>query len=133
MMRWHPLRDRRGSAAIEFAVAAPTVLIVFLAVFEVYRLFAAQRALDFAVTRALREASVTSATASSSSIQSIVTGLVQDLIGSSTVSVTVTFSPSYSPGGTLTISANYNWSPAILPVDFSPVQLTSTGAITVQN
>lgn len=125
---------RSGSAALEFALTAPVVLFSFLAVFELYRLVSAQRALDFAVTRVLREASVTSSSSgTTSSIQSVVANLVGQLVTGASPATTVSFSPAYAPGDTLTISAQLAWTPEILPVWFTSVTLRSSGSVTVQN
>lgn len=126
-------KARSGSAALEFALTAPIVLFSFLAVFELYRLVAAQRALDFAVTRVLREASVTSASGTTSSIQSAVADLVGQLVTGALPTTTVSFSPVYAPGDTLTISASLSWTPEILPTWFASVMLSSSGSVTVQN
>jgi Flp pilus assembly protein TadG len=125
--------DRDGTAGIEFAAAGPFVLLLLWALLEVYRLLAAQRALDFAVTRALRYASVNSTVASSGTIATQVTDVVQSLLGASTVNVTVTFAPAYAPGDAVRINATYTWTPLLLPADFASTHLSSVGTITVQN
>jgi Flp pilus assembly protein TadG len=124
---------RRGTAALEFALTGPIVLLSFFAVFELYRLVAAQRALDLAVIRALREASVTSSSATTSSIESGIATTVSGLTDGDSASATVSFTPAYQPGGTITISAQTTWAPAILPLWFTTVTLRSTGSVTVQN
>ena len=124
---------RRGTAALEFALTAPVVLLSFFAVFELYRLVAAQRALDFAVTRALREASVTSSSATTLSIQSAIADTVSGLTDGDSATATISFTPAYQPGDTVTISAQTTWTPAIVPLWFTAVTLRSTGSVTVQN
>ncbi len=126
-------RARSGSAALEFALTAPIVLLSFLAVFELYRLVAAQRALDFAVTRVLREAAVTSSSGTTASIQSAVASLVGQLVTGASPTTTVSYSPAYAPGDTLTISTQLAWTPEILPLWFTSVTLHSRGSVTVQN
>ena len=133
MRRSRRTLDRSGTAGIEFAAVVPLVLLLLWVVLEVYRLLAAQRALEFAVTRALRYASVNSTVASADTIEAQVTDMVQSLLGTSTVSVTVSFTPAYAPGDTVSIGATYNWTPLILPADFASTQLSSAGTITVQN
>jgi len=127
--------DRRGTAAIEFALAFPVLLLAFLATFELYRLVAAQRTLDYAVDLALRYGAVNSASASADQIGQVVTTAATALLGSAggTVASTVGFSPSYAPGNILTVSVSYAWTPALLGTEFPPVTLTSSGSITVQN
>lgn len=124
---------RRGTAALEFALTGPIVLVAFFAVFELYRLVETQRALDFAVTRALREASVSSSSATTSSIQSEITGIVSGLTDGDSATATISFTPAYQPGDTVTISAQATWTPAIVPLWFTTVTLHSTGSVTVQN
>ena len=127
--------DRRGTAAIEFALAFPVLLLAFLAVFEVYQLVAAQRTLDFAVDQALRYGAVNSATASAGTIGQVATASATALLGSAggSVSSQVSFSPSYAPGDTLSVSLSFAWSPAFLGGVFPSLTLTSSGTITVQN
>jgi len=124
---------RSGAAALEFALTAPAVLFSFLAVFELYRLVSAQRALDFAVTRVLREAAVTSSSGTTSSIQSAVATQVSQLVPGASPTTTVSFSPAYAPGDTLTISSQLTWAPEILPAWFASATLRSSGSVTVQN
>jgi Flp pilus assembly protein TadG len=130
---WRRTLDRDGAAGIEFAAVGPLVLLLLWALLEVYRLLAAQRALDFAVTRGLRYASVNSTVASASTIATQVTDVVQSLLGTSTVNVTVTFTPAYTPGDAVRINATYTWTPLFSPADFVSTQLSSVGAVTVQN
>ncbi|MDE2005488.1 MAG: pilus assembly protein [Rhodospirillales bacterium] len=135
-MRRAPLRlDRRGTAAIEFAFTMPLVLLALFAVFEVFRLVQAQRAVDLAVTAALRYGAVNSAAGGAADISAVATRTATSLLGSAGAAMTstVSFSPSYAPGNTLSVSASYAWSPAFLPGQFATVTLTGSGAITVQN
>jgi len=133
MRLWRRTFNRNGTAGIEFAAAGPLVLLLLWALLEVYRLLAAQRALDFAVTRALRYASVNSTVATAGTIATQVTNTVRSLLGTTTVSVTVTFTPAYAPGDTVSIDATYTWTPLILTADFASTHLASAGTITVQN
>jgi len=125
--------DRNGTAGIEFAAIVPLVLLMLWALLEVYRLLAAQRALEFAVTRALRYASVNSTVASANTIEARVSNTVQSLLGTSAVNVAVTFTPAYAPGDAVSIDATYTWTPLLLPADLASTQLSSVGTITVQN
>lgn len=127
-------RNRRGTAAVEFALAFPLLLTAFFASFELFRLVQAQRALDLAVTEGLRYGAVRSLSASSADITGTVTNAVTALDGNSgAVSVTVSFAPAYAPGDQLTIAARMPWTPAFLPSSFAAVTLAASGAITVQN
>ena len=126
--------NKRGTAAVEFALAFPLLLLAFLAAFELFRLVQAQRSLDVAVTRALRYGAVRSTSASSADIQGIATSTLTALLGSAGgAGVTVSFSPAYAPGDQLTVSAQLPWTAAFLPGEFAAVTLTASGAITVQN
>ncbi len=127
--------DRRGSVAIEFALAFPVLILAFLAVFELYRLVAAQRTLEYAVDRALRYGAVRSTSASAADIGQVVTASATALLGGAGGSVAshVSFSPGYAPGDTLSVSVSYAWTPALLGGVFPALTLTSSGAITVQN
>ena len=136
MQRARRRRDRRGTAAIEFALAFPVLILAFLAAFELYRLVAAQRTLDYAVSLALRYGAVNSTSASAADIGRVVTTEATALLGGAaggSVASSVTFSPSYAPGNTLAVSVRYAWAPALLGGAFPALTLTSSGAITVQN
>lgn len=128
-------RDRRGVAAIEFALTMPLLLLAFVAMFETYQLVEAQRALDFAVSQALRYGAVRSASASAGDISHAVRTAAKQLLGDAGGSVdsTIGFSPAYAPGDTLRITATYAWSPVVLTPAFPAVTLRSSGVITVQN
>ena len=128
-------RDARGTAAIEFALTMPLLLLAFFAVFETYRLVQAQRVLDVAVNAGLRYGAVRSGSASAADISGVVTNAAKALLGApgGAVSSTVGFAPAYAPGDTLSVTVQYAWVPAFLAAEFPSITLKSSGAITVQN
>ncbi|MDE2580748.1 MAG: pilus assembly protein [Rhodospirillales bacterium] len=128
-------RRRRGTAAVEFALTFPVLLLAFLAAFELYRLVATQRALEDAVDQALRYGSVRSASASLAQIGAVATATATTLLGAAgaAVSSSVSVTPDDAPGSSLTVTVSDAWTPVLLGDVFPAVTLSSSGSVTVQN
>jgi Flp pilus assembly protein TadG len=131
------MRDRRGTAAIEFAAAGSMFLAVVLGLIDVGSFAMTQQALDEAVHTAGRYAVVHSSTSSTPATSSSLQTLVQNaspVLTPTQVSVNVTFSPNNTAGSTVTIVASYPWSPfAGGIVDLPATTLTSTSVATILN
>jgi Flp pilus assembly protein TadG len=109
-------KDRRGAAAVEFALTATIFLSVCLGIVELGRFIAMQQALVEAVFAGGRYAIVHGAESSSPASASTIQTQVQNnggILTPSVISATVTFSPDNSPGSTVTIAATYPWSPLV--------------------
>jgi Flp pilus assembly protein TadG len=130
------IRDRRGTAAVEFALLASFFLLATLGIMELGRYVAMQQALYHAVYAGGRYAIVhgskSSAPATSSIIQTVIKSNAGFLTPTS-LSSTVTYSPSNAPGGTVTITANYPWTPLVSLVPLHAVTLTAESITTVLN
>jgi Flp pilus assembly protein TadG len=97
--------DRRGNAALEFAMAAPCVLILLIGLLDIGRLFADQYALDQGVAVAARYAVVNSTSANVfATSQTAFDQQVQPLLGNCRAASTCTFNlaPTWTPSATIT-------------------------------
>jgi Flp pilus assembly protein TadG len=136
MMARIPLRDRRGSVALEFGLVVPMVLVLLVGVIDVGRLIGDQHALDRGVAAAARYAAVNSASATASTITAAFTAAAAPLIGSCSTCVSVSFSPAGSqgqPGGTVTVSVSYPWHASAPSLVLFSTTLTSSITLTIQN
>ena len=134
MTRFGPCRDRRGTAALEFGLVLPFMLMLLVGMLDVGRLIGDQHALDRGVAVAARYAIVNSASASATTITAQFDQAVQPLLGSCVgCTVTVTFSPSYQPGATVTVSATYAWTSTLPTLSLANTTLSSSITLTVQN
>jgi Flp pilus assembly protein TadG len=129
--------DRRGNAALEFAMAAPCVLILLIGLLDIGRLFADQYALDQGVAVAARYAVVnsTSATVGATSLTAF-EQQVQPLLGSCIAAGTCTFSlapAGFLPGATVSVTATYTWTPSAAITAIPAQILNSATTLTVQN
>jgi Flp pilus assembly protein TadG len=130
-----PLRDTRGTTAIEFTIAILTVLVLVFATFDLGWLFATQHAMNFGVEKAARYAVVNSA-ASTATIKSQFVTAVTSAIGATqagNATVSVTFSPSEAVGSTVTVSASLAWTPLAPFDDVAGVTLNSSQTLTIQH
>ena len=127
-------RDGRGTAALEFGLALPVVMLLAVGIIDLGRLLGDQHALDRGVTVAARYAAVSSTSAGTGTITAQFTAAVQPLLGScGTCTVTVSFSPSYRPGGTVTVAAQYPWSASLSMLALPSLTLNSSVTLTVLN
>jgi len=142
------LRDRRGTAALEFAVAGTVVLVLMLAIYDVGMLFMAQRGLDFGVDKAARWGVVNSASVTTANVLAQFQSASSVMLGNTTCQgfasgatipagtacyVTVGLSNGAQVGSLLTIVAKYSWAPASTITGITAVTLQSTVALTIQN
>jgi Flp pilus assembly protein TadG len=129
------IADRRGVAAVEFALAAPMLITAMLGLFELGSLFSAQEVLAYAVARAARYAAVSSTSATSAGISAAVTTAAAPVIPNcaETCAVSVSYFPSYQVGGQVTVSVTYAWSPLPGEPAIGTLTLSSSMTSTVQN
>jgi Flp pilus assembly protein TadG len=126
--------DRRGMAAVEFALVASITLSFLVTIMDVGRYLGDQHALDYAVATAARYAAVNSTTASTSTITSKFDTAASGLLGScGSCNVKISYSPSYKVGGTVTVSVTYPWS-SVSALTFLGIKtLSSATTLTVVN
>jgi Flp pilus assembly protein TadG len=129
--------DRRGNAALEFAMAAPCVLILLIGLLDIGRLFADQYALDQGVAVAARYAVVNSTSANVfATSQTAFDQQVQPLLGNCRAASTCTFNlapTSFLPGATVSVTATYTWTPSAAITAMPAQTLNSATTLTVQN
>lgn len=132
-------RDRRGVAALEFALTAVPVLILMLATVEFGRLLADQYALSLGVERAARFAVVHGSQsvlpASGADISGQFYAAAAPFLGAGTggAVVTVTFAPDNAPGSVVTVSATYDFLPVSLLEAIPALTLSAQASDTIQN
>jgi Flp pilus assembly protein TadG len=132
-------RDRRGVAALEFALTGIPVLILLLATVEFGRLLADQYALSLGVERAARFAVVhgsqSTLPASGSDISAAFYAAAAPFLGTTTsgVVVTVSFAPDNSPGSMVTVSARYAFMPVTALEAIPALTLSAAASYTIQN
>jgi len=132
-------RDRRGVAALEFALSGVPVLILLLATIEFGRLIADQYALSIGVERAARYAVVHgSQSASPASAADIVAQFYAAAApflaaGAGEPVVSVAFSPGNAPGGLVSIAARYDFIPVSTLEAIPAITLSAQASYTIQN
>ncbi|HVC61984.1 MAG TPA: TadE/TadG family type IV pilus assembly protein [Acetobacteraceae bacterium] len=127
---------RRGTTAVEFAVASAVLLMLTFTAMDLGMLYLAQQALNNGVAQAMRYAAVNSGSSSDASITSRFDTAVTPVLGAAQAGqcrVTVSFSPSNAPGGSVTVQASLVWHP-LTSFDFMPsVTLTSAHSLVIQH
>jgi Flp pilus assembly protein TadG len=106
------LRDRRGTAIIEFAFVAPVLFVLTIGTIDVGRLVWSASMLHHMAREATRYASVRGADANSPvSAADIETYVKNRLIGiaANEVNVTTTWTPNNNPGGTIQVQLDYTY------------------------
>ncbi len=132
-------RDRRGVAALEFALTAIPVLMLLLATVEFGRLFADQYALSLGVERAARFAVVHGSQsvlpASGADISGQFYAAAAPFLGAGAggAAVSVTFTPDNTPGSVVTVNATYGFLPASLLEAIPALTLSAQASYTIQN
>lgn len=130
---------RRGAAALEFALGGVPLFVLLFGTIEFGLIFADQYALTLGVERAARFAIVHSLNsadpASTADITSVFYTAAAPLLGTSSagLSVTVSFEPSDTPGGVVTVSAQYDFVPLTAIVPIPPLTLSAQASYVIQN
>ena len=132
-------RDRRGVAALEFALSGVPVLMLLLATIEFGRLLADQYALSLGVERAARYAVVhgsqSALPASGADISAAFYAAAAPFLGAQAggAVVTVTFAPDNAPGSVVTVNATYGFLPVSLLEAIPALTLSAQVSDTIQN
>lgn len=120
------LASRRGSTAVEFAVAAPVLFLFLFGVFEFGRLFWTRNSLQFAVEESGRYAMVNN-TASDDQISAYV---LERLPGLNADDVQVHVHPeAVGVANFVTITATMQFRFATQFLDYSPIMLTGRSRV----
>ena len=107
------LRDRRGTAMIEFAFVAPVLFILTIGTIDVGRLVWSASMLHHMAREATRYASVRGSEANNPvNATDVETYVKNRLIGipGNEVTVTTTWTPNNNPGGTVQVQLDYTYS-----------------------
>lgn len=131
--------DRGGTAALEFALVFPVLVLFIFGCLSAVDLIQARRAMDYGVEKALRYAVVHGGggTAGPTSAYFKAAGIIHSGVGTSGTSSSVQVTPTgFAAGQTVTVTATYTWNP---PADyvlwatpmFGVVTLTATGTMLV--
>ena len=130
------IREKRGAAAVEFALVSTAFLTMLLGVMEVARYVADRQDLMSAVHTTGRYAivhgSASSSPATTTSLKQMV-GNSLFLINSSSVTATASFSPNNSPGSKVTITASYTWTPLVPLLHLPSTTISATSVATILN
>jgi Flp pilus assembly protein TadG len=132
-------RDRRGVAALEFAISATPLLILLLGIVEIGWLLANQYALTRGVEQAARYAVVhgsqSAAPATTAEVSAVFYQAAAPILGAapSGVTVTVSFIPDNSPGSTVMVSAQSSFTPFSGIVGIPALTLAAQASYTIQN
>jgi len=144
------LRDHKGTAALEGAVGFVLILCALMGVFEMGRLFFAQRAIDVGTLKAARWIAVTSSSVTAANVKSQFIAAITPALGSTSANtctaslsapahgqagciVNVTVASSYAPGNTVTVQAQYPWTPVATILKMGAVTVTSEVVLTIQH
>lgn len=107
------LRNRRGTAAIEFAFVAPVLFALTIGTIDIGRLVWSASMLHHMAREATRYASVRGAGSNNPVSQSDIQTYVENrIIGmpASDVTVSTTWTPNNNPGGTVEVQLDYTYS-----------------------
>ena len=106
------LRDRRGTAAVEFAFVAPIILGLTVGTIDVGRLVWSASALDHMAREATRFASVRGSESVVPATKTDLETYIHDRVigmNPNDVTVTVTWSPSNASGSTIAVQLDYQF------------------------
>lgn len=126
--------DRRGFAAVEFALIAPALLLLTFGIIDVGRMMWTASTLDHAAREGARYATVHGAQSAQPTSEAEVQAFVADRaigVDPANLSVTVAWSPNSNPGGTVTITVGYQYNSLLVgfitrdPINFQSVSSLS--------
>ncbi len=127
-------RDRRGVAALEFALVAPALFLLTVGIIDVGRMMWTTSTLDHAAREGVRYATVHGAQSVQPTNEAEVQAFVADRaigVDPANLSVSVNWSPDSNPGGTVTITVGYQYKSLLVgfiirdPITFQSVSSLS--------
>lgn len=134
--RWLPAafrHDRRGAAAIEFAIVFPIVILLSFGGFELARAMWAQAAINHAVKETVRFASVRGAasgmTPGSDAIEAMALAIAD--LDTARTTATVNWDPDTIPGSVVTVQMQHDFRTFAMPIDIGRITLDATASMTV--
>lgn len=132
---WSLAKDRSGSAAVEFAIIGPALLMMTIGVIDVGRLWHAQSTLRHSASEAARYASIRGADATNPASEDEVIDYVRNRavgLQGNDVGVTVTWAPDNNSGSSVTIQLQYPLGlllTGFLPIE--PIALTAASTLVI--
>jgi Flp pilus assembly protein TadG len=140
MLRWIAnrislLRDREGSAAVEFAIAVPIMLLLLFGVFDFGRMMWLTSSVKHAATEGVRYAMVRGAESTAPATSDQISTYVKSRaagVNADDLAVAVSWSPDNNPGSLITVQVDYQYEfllSRMLP--FGPVDLSGASTKTV--
>lgn len=127
-------RDRRGVAALEFALIAPALFLLTVGIIDVGRMMWMASTLDHAAREGARYATAHGAqSAVPTSTAEVQAFVLNRAIGANpaNLSVSVNWSPNSNPGGTVTVTVGYQYNSLLVgfitrdPINFQSVSTLS--------
>ncbi|MFQ6017100.1 MAG: TadE/TadG family type IV pilus assembly protein [Kiloniellaceae bacterium] len=129
------LKDRQGTAAVEFGLVAPILFIATLGTLDFGRMLWVASTIEHAATAGTRYAGVRGAESNSPATVSDIQAFVQNRaagVDPNDLTINVTFTPNNSSGGSVTVQVGYQFS--FLMVGFlslGPVQLQGSSTVVI--
>jgi len=127
------LRDQRAGGAVEFALTAPLAILLTLGAIEGARAVSAQAAITQAAKETARFASVRGTASGAVATQNQLETMALDLadLPAASTSAAVSWSPDNSPGGTVTVQLQHDFTAMTMPFDGSTFTFNATASMTV--
>lgn len=120
------LADRRGSIAVEFAIAVPVLLTAMVGVVEVGRLFWTRHALEFAIEETARTAMIDKTLTTQALAQKV--GQKISWVDSDDLTVVVQFTTE-SGKGYATLTATYRFALVLGYLGIAPFNLSTSAHV----
>ena len=129
------IRERAGSAAVEFAYTAPVLFLIVLAALDFGRLAWITSSLDTAAREGVRFASIRGSTSSAPATEDQVIAFVRNraaIKATNELTVTVTWDPNQGAGSQVTVVVAYPFNFVTAGfLNLDPLQVTGTSQMIV--
>ncbi len=133
--KYSVIRERAGSAAVEFAFVAPVLFLVVLAALDFGRLAWITSSLDTAAREGVRFASIRGSSSSAPATQEQVIAFVRNRVAikaTNELTVSVTWNPNQAAGSQVTVVVAYPFNFVMAGfLNFEPLQVTGTSQMIV--
>lgn len=125
--------DRRGGAAIEFALIIPIAILLTVGAIEVARAVSVQASISQAAKETVRYASVRGSASGAAATETELEALAVELaeLANASTSAAVSWTPDNSPGSVVSVDMQTTFTPVALPFGPSSYTFTSTASMTV--
>ncbi len=133
--RGSALRNRRGVAALEFALVAPALFLLTIGIIDVGRMMWTASSLGHAAREGARYATVHAAESVEPASDATVEAFVADRvfgIDPANLSVSIAWSPNSNPGSTVTITVDYQYNSLLVGfIGRDPISLQSSSTLSI--